>query len=499
MFDKYLNFVRGVSVNRVGKLGVVLTTSSFVTFIVFELARLTGVLTNAYLGLITYLLFPTVFIIGLVLTPIGWWQLKRQTHKQTRELLTERFGDTQATGGFFGSRVFVSITIFTLVNILFLSVAGTRMLSFMDEPVFCGTACHSVMNPEWVVYQQSPHARVRCVDCHVGEGADALLNSKLNGMWQMISVTFNLLERPIPTPVRQLRPARETCEKCHWPQKFYGSRLKTIARYDKDETSTPKYTTLNLKIDPGGGASGHSGGIHWHVAPTNEVRYASVDDEREEMIWVEVRRPDGSYHRYVNKRLPDTTQRTVEGRALDCVDCHNRATHIYETSHDAVDTRLHQKSLPRDLPYIKREGLSALQINYRDRDAAMKGIENHLRSFYSQSYPELASSRPGAIDSAVTTLRGIYNRNIHPEMNIRWGTYASHIGHDGGRGCFRCHTQDLVDADQRSIADDCSLCHSILAYGSAEPYQFLLPTDENSPEWPMEQYLRDEFLNYVRE
>jgi hypothetical protein len=84
-------------------------------------------------------------------------------------------------------------------------------------------------------------------------------------------------------------------------------------------------------------------------------------------------------------------------------------------------------------------------------------------------------------------------------MKIRWGTYASHIGHDGGRGCFRCHTQDLVDADNRSITDDCSLCHSILAYSSGEPYQYLLPADKSLPEWPMQQYLRDEFLNYLRE
>ena len=70
MFRKYINFMRGLSVNRTGQIGIILTTSAFICFIFFELLRLIGVFTNAYLGLITYMLFPALFMVGLVLIPL---------------------------------------------------------------------------------------------------------------------------------------------------------------------------------------------------------------------------------------------------------------------------------------------------------------------------------------------------------------------------------------------------------------------------------------------
>jgi hypothetical protein len=123
------------------------------------------------------------------------------------------------------------VLMLTILNLAIFGAASARMLHFMDSAKFCGTACHSVMNPEWVTYQQSPHAHVQCVECHVGEGMGALIDSKINGMWQVISLNFNLYERPIPTPVHNLRPARETCEKCHWPDFFIGNRVKTFPHY----------------------------------------------------------------------------------------------------------------------------------------------------------------------------------------------------------------------------------------------------------------------------
>ena len=220
MLKKYFDFIRRVSVDRFGKLGVILTTSSFVTLVILEIARLAGIITNTYAGLVTYMVFPVLFVLGLLLIPFGWYRLKKKTGKNTSELMQEKFDTEDTRGGFLGSKLIRTIGFFSAVNVLFLSAVSMQMLGFMDTPVFCGTACHSVMNPEWVTYQQSPHARVKCVDCHVGEGVDALIDSKLNGLWQIVSVTFDLLERPIPTPVHQLRPARETCEKCHWPEKI---------------------------------------------------------------------------------------------------------------------------------------------------------------------------------------------------------------------------------------------------------------------------------------
>ena len=186
MFSRYKNFIRGVSVNKIGLAGVVLTTSSFVTFVFLELIRILGFITNAYVGLVNYMVFPAIFIVGLILIPIGWRRRKKQTGKSTQELLQEQFEKEETEGKFLGSRIFRTIAIFTIINIAFLGVLSSRMLHFMDEPHFCGTACHTVMNPEWVTYQASPHARVKCVECHVGEGVDALVDAKLNGLWQII-------------------------------------------------------------------------------------------------------------------------------------------------------------------------------------------------------------------------------------------------------------------------------------------------------------------------
>ncbi len=491
MFERYLRFLRAVSVNRLGRLGVVLTTSSFVTFVVMLMAMLSGLVTNAYVGLIVFLLFPTLFVIGLVLIPIAWRRRLRASGLSARELLENRFGPDEMAGDATGSRVFKTVALLTAVNVIFLGLASMQMLHFMDQPRFCGTACHSVMSPEWTTYQASPHARVACVECHVGEGVGALVNSKLNGAWQMISAAFDLYQRPIPTPVHQLRPARETCEHCHWPQKFYGNRLVTHVRYGNDEKSTPHYTTLNLKIDPG--AAGVSG-VHWHVGKGVEVRYASLNDERQQMLWVEVRRPDGSTSRFENTALEVPGKDTGNVRIMDCVDCHNRATHIYQDPGRAVDESIRLGKIDRTLPFIRREAVGAITAGYPSRKAAAVGIRTALEGFYQRDYPRQAAAWLDRIDSAVTVLQGIYSRNIHHRMNISWGAYPTLLGHREAPGCFRCHTRSMRDADGRWIPDDCTLCHSILADDETEPFAYLSEAAKKEPNRAMHEYLKDEFI-----
>ena len=498
MWNKYLNFIRGVGVNWYGKIGIILTTSSFITFLVLEVTRLSGVFTNQYIGLITYLLLPTLFVAGLVLIPTGWYKYKDTRDKSTWELLNERFPDEDVEARKTGSKLFLTIALLTGANVLFLGLASMQTLHFMDQPVFCGTACHSVMNPEWTTYQDSPHARVKCVECHVGEGIDALIDSKLNGAWQMVSATFNLYEKPIPTPVHQLRPARETCEKCHWPEKFYGSRLQTDVTYKPDSASTPQYTTLNLKID--GGQTALYAGIHWHIAEKNTVKYTSVDDKREIMIEVLAEQPDGSFAEYRNTKLTVddySTEDTGHFREMDCVDCHNRATHIYEQPEQAVDSRIRVGKIPRQLPFIKREALAALTNNYNTAEAAMTGIANHLRGFYRRYLPAVLRSKPAEIDSAIAVLQETWKRNIHPEMNITWGSYHSHIGHESNdAGCFRCHNSHMQTETGETINNDCTLCHSVLANESPEPFQYLNTITDKEPEAALKRYLQREFLDY---
>ncbi len=492
MARRYVNLIRGISANWVSKFGVALATSTFIIFVFAELLQVAGFIRNAYVGLITYLLFPSLFVLGLMLIPLGWFLYRKRTGKKFGDLLDHRFEVEEVRGGLLGSKLIRTVGVMTLINVLFLGIASTRTLHFMDQAHFCGTACHSVMNPEWVTYQQSPHARVNCVECHVGEGFEALVDSKLNGAWQIISLTFDLYERPIPTPVHNLRPARETCEKCHWPEKFLGNRLKIVKHYELDEESTLKYTTLNVKV--GSGEEGFESGSHWHVSQRNEVQYKPADEDRNKIAWVEVRQPDGSFIRYNNNLISEkekSTQHPV--RTMDCVDCHNRATHIYKYPELAVDSRISKGLIAQSLPFIKREGLAAISKNYPDKGTGKERIAIRIENFYRENYPGIFSTKTAQIDSAISALLAIYDRNIHPRMKINWGSYPNQLGHRRGPGCFRCHNSNMVDESGKNISNDCTICHSILAHEEDEPFKYLYPVDETGNEAEMQQYLQDEF------
>ncbi|MBW1686531.1 MAG: NapC/NirT family cytochrome c [Deltaproteobacteria bacterium] len=496
MFKLYLNFLRGITTNWIVALGVALTTASFLLFIIFLLLSLAGAITNAYVGLLIYLTLPASFVLGVLLIPIGWLLHKRRSGKTTKELLAERFGAGDVQPRFYGSNIVGIILLLTVMNLVFFGGASMKMLHFMDQASFCGTACH-VMKPEWTVYQESPHARVDCVDCHVGESTEAIVQSKFSGMRQMVQLARGSYEQPIPTPVHQLRPSRETCENCHWAEKKHGRRLKLITRYQMDEASTPRYTALNIKI---GSNDGGRRVIHWHASKDDLVRYASVGDKREEIIWVEAMQEDGVYKRYTNRTLVSSITGDEIVRSMDCVDCHNRVTHVYEDPSDGIDWRIAEGMLDRSLPYLKREALAAVARDYPDMEAAMEGIERRLQFFYRRNYPDLATAKQVEIDSAVSTLQAFYLRNIHPEMSVTWNSYPNQLGHRArAKGCFRCHNENILDEEGKPIEDECTLCHSIIANDSPDPFRFQMAVqEEGDPDAPMHRYLKEEFLSTLR-
>ncbi len=492
MLRRFQAFLQGLSATRTGTLGVVLTTSSFFALLLLLGLQAAGGLGNSYAGLVTFLLLPGVFLLGLVLIPVGWWQLRRRTGLSTRELLDRRFGEDLTRRGPLASGVGLMVAGLTVVNLAFLGFGGGAILHHMDSPEFCGTTCHTVMNPEWVTYQSSPHAHVACVECHVGEGAEAMVDAKLNGLRQMWLVTTGGYARPVPTPVHNLRPARETCEKCHWPEKFYGDRIKTFERFALDREVTPRFSTLALKV----GAAGQQEKIHWHVGPENEVRYQPLTADRMQMAWVEVRRGD-TFHRFTNRRAvpqPEAAAAHDEVRVMDCIDCHNRATHIYRRPEDVADRLLADQTLDAGVPWAKAAALAALTTTIDRGGNRERAMAEALRAFYRVREPRILSRFPGQLDRMATELAAAHRRNVHPDMNIDWGTYPSHLGHEHGRaGCFRCHNNDLVDAQGQSISGDCTLCHSLLAFESPSPFRYLEPLQPAQPDSAMHVYLRAEF------
>jgi len=346
------------------------------------------------------------------------------------------------------------------IGIILLVIGGYQLIEFMDSTSFCGRLCHEVMYPEYTAYQASPHSRVACTECHVGSGADYLVKSKISGIPLIFTTIAGNYDRPIPTPVENLRPARETCEQCHRPDRFAGDLVRVHTTYAADETNTEKVDTRILRV--GGGESEVAQDIHWHIAA--KVWYLPIDKKRQEIAWVGVEDEAGGLIEYVDpdKVAEVTPQRLAEKkRLMDCVDCHNRATHIFRSPEELIDMALAQGKIDKTLPYIKKLGLEALDPPNPSLEQAFTKVEA-LEEFYRTSYPQVYQERREAIDKAIEELKEIARLTTFPKMKVTWKTYIDNLGHQESPGCFRCHGKLVAAADDQEgevIDADCQLCH----------------------------------------
>ncbi len=459
-------FFQTVTRNPIGLVGAALTTASAILILALFGLESTGLIeTGPYVGILAFLVLPGIFVLGLVLIPIGYLlERRRERRAAERGIRLERFpifdlNDPRARRNLL---VFLALT---TVNVVILALATYKGVEVMDSTGFCGTVCHSVMIPEYTTYQRSPHARVPCVSCHIGPGANWFVKSKLSGSWQVIAVAFNLYPRPIPTPVANLRPARETCEQCHWPSRFVGDRLKIIPRHSDDEASTETDTVLLMRV--GGQQGTSSKGIHWHVDPKVQIRYLA-DARRENIREVRMTLADGAVKTFTSPSAGKDPE-VGEWRVMDCVDCHNRPTHIYRMPKDELDAAIHEGRIDGSLPFIHREGLKALEQAYPSHEEARRGIRARILDFYSKTYPQVLSSSTERVEAAARELGTIYCLNVYPSMNITWGTYNNHIGHQDSPGCFRCHDGEHKTEKGEEISQDCSMCHSLLAVEEHAP------------------------------
>lgn len=458
-------FLASVTSNGISLVGSTLTTAATVLFLSLWVIQSIGFRGGAYLGLITFLALPALFVLGLALIPLGIARAKRR----------------RARGGDAGEpalpivdlnrprtrRLVLIFVAATLVNVVLLAVATYEGIHVMDSTEFCGNACHRVMAPEATAHARSPHARVDCVACHIGPGAGWFVKSKLTGSWQLISVALDLYPRPIPTPVHDLRPARETCEECHRRETFVGDRLRVRTHYEENETNDELKTVTMLHV--GGRLGGQSHGIHWHVDPGVEIRYRS-DPSRATIYEVELRESDGTVRSFKGASTDTEAGRAATAwRSMDCVDCHNRPTHIYRMPAPELDLAIQDGRIDRSLPWIRREGMKALGASYDSHEAAREGIRTAVRGFYQQGYADRVPEWGPRIDAAADALGDIWCSNVFPSMKVTWGTYPNHLGHEDSPGCFRCHSGELSTADGRTIEQDCSSCHALLAMGEKNP------------------------------
>jgi formate-dependent nitrite reductase cytochrome c552 subunit len=345
-----------------------------------------------------------------------------------------------------------------------MGAAGHEALLFMDSVEFCGTTCHTVMQPEYEAYRRSPHQRVACVDCHIGSGASWAAKAKISGLRQVWAVAVDSFSRPIPSPVHELRPARDTCEQCHWPAKFHGKRLQFRNHYEADESNTESVTAVLLNVGGVDPKSGEYHGIHWHVSQDTRIEYEALDASREKIGHVRVIK-NGEIEKTFNP--PDGTSGEIhDSRTMDCVDCHNRPTHVYDqTAEAAVDRAFYEGRLDREVPFLAEAAVALLADDKQPRDGAPTRYREGLIAHYAENHDDVELTAE-QLDRAAAALTELYSANIFPEMKVGWDTYPTHIGHRGEdndvRGCFRCHNDEHATDDGDVISQDCDLCHEVL-------------------------------------
>jgi Ni/Fe-hydrogenase b-type cytochrome subunit len=427
-----------------------------------------GALIQPYGDLVIFFGPPVLVIIGIVVVLIGmyiqWirWRMYKPLSfarypKWDLNLARER-------------RALLAVAIGAAILSIPAVYGGYQAYLYTDAVSFCGAVCHS-MTPEYVTYQLSPHARVTCAQCHVGPGAAGYVESKVRGVVELSETIQDNYPRPIPVPVTALRPIRGNCEKCHWPAYFFGSHEVRRVHFLPDERNTRWEIDMLVPIGGGEAPDPSQMGIHWHVAST--VEYVASDAERQNITWVRSVDPrTGAAKVFTSQPRATTAPPPGEIRTVDCVDCHNRPSHILTAPDRSVDLALANGSIDASLPFIKQQATAALAAVHASREEAMNEIDGSLRGFYQKSYPQVYASKQAAIGSAIRYLQNTHDRNFFPAMRVRWDTYYMNDGHFHFAGCFRCHDGQHKSVDGGVISSDCSYCHTILQQGKAGSLEF---------------------------
>ena len=432
--------------NPISLIGVAVATAMAVVFLLLLALEFTGQLTNPYAGLLVFVAVPFVFVVGLLLIPIGIWRQRRRVAAgqapDDYPVIDLRLPRTRS--------VIVGVALLTIVNVFIVSLAGFGAVHHMESTEFCGQTCHTTMEPEWKAHQVFPHAKVSCVSCHVGPGAAGFVEAKAAGTRQLWHVLTNQIQAPVEAPVHSMPPARETCLGCHSGTKHLGDRMRVVRDYADDETGTETATTLQMHV----GGVRPASGIHWHIA--QQIEYVATDRERQTIPYVKFTDGNGTVKEYTAEGVTKEQLAQGERRLMDCMDCHNRPAHTFEPSAErAVDNAIANGRLSRTLPFARREAVAALKDEYPSGAEAQRGIDARLRKAFA------SHAGDPALADTISAVQNIYATNVFPAMKVKWATYPNNIGHTFFNGCFRCHDDSHKASDGSVIKQDCETCHAM--------------------------------------
>ena len=474
------------SKNLVTIAGVIIAIASLAIIVILFLVSTYIFPNNSYLGVFIYMGLPALLVFGLLLIPIGMVRAKKQ-----EKLVGDRAG-TYPLWDFNKPSTRNAAAIFlvgTIILAILSSIGSFQAFHITESNEFCGKICHVTMKPEYTAYQNSPHSRVNCVECHVGSGAGWYVRSKVTGLYQVYAVLTNQIPHPIQTPIQSLRPAMETCEHCHWPQKFYDRKQKNKISYLADETTSAWNIQLQMKTSASHSAQGIAQGIHWHINPDVKIEYRTSVINREKIPWVKytnLKTGESTIFEDTKDKLKPSQLDSLEVRRMDCIDCHNRPSHNYKTPQGFIDELITAGKIPRTLPDVKIVAMNVLNQDYSTTDSAMMGIKKQVNEYYTSMYPKLVASKKKDIEQIIAGIQEGFSQNVFPEMGVKWTAHPNHLGHLETIGCDRCHNDLHKSVSGKVISRDCNLCHNIVAQGpdsamqissSFKPLEFKHPVD----------------------
>lgn len=442
-----------------GLFGVGLTTICFTLLILGLSAHISGLIENHYAAIVTFMIFPAGMVFGLFLIPLSFYMRRKRWFRNSliASSMVIDFGKKVHR------RAVIMFLVLSVVNIAIFGLVVYEAYHFTESDYFCGAVCHQVMAPEYIAYQRSPHAKVGCVECHIGSGAEWYVKAKLSGLRQVKATFDGNFSRPIPAPVQHLRPARDTCEACHWPEKFHGKKIKQFISFTNDDQLEPTIEEIALHI---GGRNPHTDtfeGIHWHVSNDVKVEYYSLNETRTAIGKIRVTRPNGITEEYNNGSTEADAEAGAHWRVMDCIDCHNRPTHVYEDLEQKIDEGLYSKKLVPTLPGLREDSFTVMETEYDSREEAKEQIIENLLSLQSErNGTDFVAEHEEELIRSGNYLLTIYMGNVWPNMKVGWGTYKGHNGHlyeDEGYGCFRCHDEEHETEFGKTISQDCAQCH----------------------------------------
>jgi len=424
---------------------------------------------SIYLGLLTYLVLPPFLIIGLILIPVGAHLKKvRLLHgsgeKKPKPIVIDLSLATH-------QNAVVIFMVGTVVLLIMTAIGSYKAFNYTESTQFCGVTCHGIMKPEYTTHNESPHERVKCVDCHVGSGANWYVHYKVAGTRMMLKTFDGSYNRPIPAPVDTLRPAKETCEQCHWPGKAFSAIELNKIYYADDPTKTPPWK-INMLMHVGGGQNA-AAGIHAHMYYGNDIYYAVEDPKHQKITWIKTVNKVGKVTIF---RTDDSPYKTIDPpsdkiRKMDCIDCHNRATHRFEAPDVLMNRALAKGDISPTIPLIKSKGVDVLGGSYASSSEAVQKIRLKLTDYYTQKQAVYYTGHQALVEQAILNIILLYEQNFFPEMKSRWDVYPDNIGHMISQGCFRCHDNEHKAKTGEVISRKCTLCHTITEQGSGATMQ----------------------------